>query len=70
MGEEEHEGLKDFREHVNLETRHRIGLAFAAFEAEHVTGVKVDGQRPRAATSPTTAERLGRRHARAAGCAT
>ncbi len=46
MGEEEHEGLKDFREHVDLETRHRIGLAFAAFEAEHVTGVQVVDKDP------------------------
>ena len=46
MGEEEHEGLKDFREHVDLDTRHRIGLAFAAFEAEHVTGVKIEDKDP------------------------
>ncbi len=46
MGEEEHEGLKDFRLHVDLETRHRIGLAFAVFEAAHVNGVPVVDKDP------------------------
>ena len=46
MGEEEHEGLKDFRLHVDLETRHRIGLAFAVFEASHVNGVPVVDKDP------------------------
>ena len=46
MGEEEHEGLKDFREHVDLETRHRIGVAFAAYEAEHVAGVPIVDKDP------------------------
>ncbi len=46
MGEEEHEGLKEFREHVDLETRHRIGVAFAAYEAEHVDGVPVVDKDP------------------------
>jgi len=40
MGEEERQGLTDFRRHVDLDTRHRLGLAFAVFEAVHVTGVK------------------------------
>ena len=47
MGEEEHEGLKDFRLHVDLDTRHRIAVQFAAFEAEHVTGVKVVDKDPK-----------------------
>ena len=46
MGEEEHEGLKEFREHVDLETRHRIGVAFAAYEAEHVDGVPIVDKDP------------------------
>jgi hypothetical protein len=46
MGEEEHEGLADFRRHVDLETRHRIGVAFAAYEAEHVDGVPVVDKDP------------------------
>jgi hypothetical protein len=40
MAEEEREGLTDFRRHVRLQTRHELGVAFAAFEAEHVTGVE------------------------------
>ena len=39
MGEEEHEGLADFRRHVDLDTRHRIAITFAAYEAAHVDGV-------------------------------
>jgi hypothetical protein len=39
MGEEEHEGLADFRRHVDLDLRHRLGVRFAAFEATHVDGV-------------------------------
>ena len=46
MGEEEHEGLKDFREHVDLDTRHRIGVAFAVYEAEHVGGVPIVDKDP------------------------
>jgi hypothetical protein len=39
MAEEEREGLTDFRRHTSLQTRHELGVAFAAFEASHVTGV-------------------------------
>lgn len=39
MAEEEREGLKDFREHASLQTRHDLAVAFAGFEAAHVTGV-------------------------------
>jgi len=46
MGEEEHEGLADFRRHVDLETRHRIAVVFAAFEAEHADGVPVVDKDP------------------------
>jgi hypothetical protein len=46
MGEEEHEGLADFRRHVDLETRHRIAVLFVAYEAEHVTGVPVVDKNP------------------------
>ena len=46
MGEEEHEGLRDFRLHVDLDTRHRIGIAFAAFEAEHTMGVPIVDKDP------------------------
>ena len=34
MGEEEHEGLRDFRRHIDLETRHKIAVAFISYEAE------------------------------------
>ena len=39
MAEEEREGLTDFREHVPLQERHDLAVSFAAFEANHVTGV-------------------------------
>jgi len=39
MAEEEREGLTDFRLHATLERRHELAVAFAAFEADHVTGV-------------------------------
>ncbi len=40
MAEEEREGLTDFRRRVSLADRHRLAVAFAAFEARHVTGVR------------------------------
>jgi hypothetical protein len=46
MGEEEHEGLADFRRHVDLDTRHRIAVRFAAYEAEHVNGVPIEDKDP------------------------
>jgi hypothetical protein len=42
MGEEEHEGLADFRRHVDLDLRHRIAVTFAAYEAEHAEGVPIE----------------------------
>ncbi len=39
MGEEEREGLTDFRRHAGLPLRHDLGANFVAFEAEHITGV-------------------------------
>ena len=46
MGEEEHEGLRDFRQYVDLDTRHRIAIAFAAYEAKHVDGVPIVDKDP------------------------
>jgi hypothetical protein len=46
MGEEEHEGLRDFRLHVDLETRHRIAVPFVAYEAEFVAGVPIEDKDP------------------------
>jgi hypothetical protein len=46
MGEEEHEGLADFRRYAGLELRHRIAVLFAAYEAEHVDGVPIVDKDP------------------------
>jgi hypothetical protein len=40
MGEEERQGLTDFRVNAGLEMRHDLAVKFAAFEAEHITGVR------------------------------
>ena len=40
MAEEERQGLTDFRRHASVEERHALGIRFAAFEADHLTGVK------------------------------
>ena len=47
MGEEEHEGLADFRRYVDLDTRHRIAVAFVAYEAANVDRRPHRGQGPR-----------------------
>ena len=39
MAEEEREGLTDFRRLAGLQLRHDLAVAFAAFEARHITGV-------------------------------
>ena len=43
MDEEERQGLTDFRQHADLELRHRLGVQFLQFESEHLTG---DGVKP------------------------
>jgi len=40
MGEEERQGLTDFRRNAPVQTRHDLAVQFAAFEAEHILGVK------------------------------
>lgn len=40
MGEEERQGLTDFRQRAPLELRHDLAVRFAVFEANHVTGVR------------------------------
>ena len=35
MGEEERQGLTDFRRNTDLSTRHQLGLAFITFESQH-----------------------------------
>jgi hypothetical protein len=39
MGEEEREGLTDFRLRASLELRHKLAVSFVQFEANHVNGV-------------------------------
>ena len=39
MGEEEREGLTDFRRLASLQLRHDLAVAFVAYEAKHYTGV-------------------------------
>lgn len=41
MAEEERQGLTDFRSHVPIECRHRLGIEFLRFESEHLTGTGV-----------------------------
>jgi hypothetical protein len=41
MAEEERQGLADFRQHVDLDLRHRLAVQFATFEAQHLTGAGV-----------------------------
>ncbi|THD62582.1 hemerythrin domain-containing protein [Phenylobacterium sp.] len=48
MAEEEREGLTDFRRQASLKVRHDLAVRFAAFEAEHVTGVKPVDKDPKA----------------------
>ena len=48
MGEEERQGLTDFRRTASLEWRHDLAVKFAAFEAEHITGVKPVNKDPEA----------------------
>ena len=48
MAEEEREGLTDFRRRVSVADRHRLAVAFAAFEARHVTGVRPVDKDPEA----------------------
>jgi hypothetical protein len=40
MAEEEREGLTDFRRLAGLQQRHNLAVAFAAYEARNVTGVR------------------------------
>jgi hypothetical protein len=46
MGEEEHEGLEDFRRFADLELRHRLAVPFAAYEAEHADGIPIQDEDP------------------------
>jgi hypothetical protein len=46
MAEEEREGLTDFRRNADLALRNTLAVAFAPFEAKHVTGVKAVDKDP------------------------
>ncbi len=46
MAEEEREALTDFRRNAPLQLRHDLAASFAAFEADHVTGVKAVDKDP------------------------
>jgi hypothetical protein len=48
MGEEEREGLADFRGHADLALRHRLAVSFATFEARHFAGVTPVDKDPKA----------------------
>ena len=48
MAEEERADLADFRRHVDLKTRHDIGIDFVAFEARHSSGTAARNQDPEA----------------------
>jgi hypothetical protein len=48
MGEEEREGLADFRVNADLAARHELAVAFAAFEALHFAGVTPVDKDPKA----------------------
>lgn len=39
LAEEERQVITDFRRHATLEERHALGVKFAAFQAQHRTGV-------------------------------
>ena len=46
MAEEEREGLTDFRRLASLQRRHDLAVAFAAFQAQHYTGVSPQDRDP------------------------
>ena len=47
LAEEERQGLTDFRRHASVEERHALGIRFAAYEAEHLMGVKAVDKDPK-----------------------
>lgn len=48
MAEEERQGLTDFRRNAPLDTRHRLAIQFAGFEAAHLAGVTPVNKDPKA----------------------
>lgn len=46
MGEEEREGLTDFRRDAPIDLRHTLAVRFAAYEAAHINGVSTVDKDP------------------------
>jgi hypothetical protein len=46
MGEEERQGLTDFRRTADIQTRHDLGVQFLAFVMDNLTGVKAVNKDP------------------------
>lgn len=46
MGEEERQGLADFRRHADVQTRHQLGVRFATYETVHAGGVEAQDHDP------------------------
>lgn len=46
MAEEERQALADFRQHTDAQTRHELGVRFAAYETAHVGGVAAEDHDP------------------------
>ena len=46
MGEEERQGLTDFRTHAPLQLRHDLSVRFAVFDAAYITGVEAADKDP------------------------
>ena len=46
MGEEERQGLTDFRQNVDLQTRHALAVKFISFETGHAEGVVPEDVKP------------------------
>jgi hypothetical protein len=61
MGEEEREGLTDFRRLASLTRRHQLAVAFAAFEARNYAGVQPVDKDPATYVVEAEAGELGSR---------
>lgn len=48
MGEEERQGMTDFRLNADLKTRHGLGVKFATFMAQNLSGVRPVNKDPQA----------------------
>ena len=46
MAEEERQGLADFRQHADTDTRHKLAVRFAEFVHAHADGVQAEDQDP------------------------